>query len=194
MSEQAAQHFTSLQSFLSSIGITLTYDPDHPGGFFQNVALHQGTLIVNTLTNITIGRTLHDAGHIAIVPIQFRHLLTGSAHNKKVSAEQARYLRTHPIQISSTEEDPTCRAIIQNDDSTATAWSYAAAIAANIPTEIIFDDPEAYDGHGEEIHFMLKATAYMGINSLASMNMTCLHMLANHRKIQPFPHMLRWTN
>lgn len=194
MSEQAEKYFTSLQSFLSSIGISLTYNPEQPGGFFDDVALEKGSLIINTITNITIGRALHDAGHIAIVPIQFRHLLTGSAHNKKIRKEQTEYIKTHPIQITYMEEDPICRAIIQNDDTTATAWSYAAAIAAHIPTEIVFADPEAYDGEGEGIHRMLKETAYFGINSLASMGMTCLPMLAKHRKMQPFPHMLRWTN
>lgn len=187
--------FDRIRTFLAEkTGIDLIYDPDTKGGFFKDVLVSNGNITINRIYRITLGNALHEAGHLAIIPQRFRHLPSGNIFCDEFRKETHDYLENHRFSHENHHENPICRALLQCDDPTATAWSYAAAIAAGVPSTLPFEDPRSYKGTGIDIHAMLQTGGYLGISSLASMQMTHKKLLAKHLKRQPFPAMQRWTN
>lgn len=188
-------YFNRIRDFLASIGITVLMQPLPKKGFFSRTYISNTTIFVSENSDISLGEVLHEAGHIATMPSQFRHLIDGDIEAPEILEAIKQYLDEHfHDQLSCGLEDPTCRAIFQIDDPAATAWSYAAALECGVPTEILFCDHESFGGlkQSREIHHMLSLNAYIGINSLAASGMTCQRTAAKFLGKKPFPHMEKW--
>ncbi|MFX4404600.1 hypothetical protein ABTA52_19785, partial [Acinetobacter baumannii] len=72
-------------------------------------------------------------------------------------------------------EDPLARKIMQAGEQEAIAWSYAAAIGADINPALAFPDhPIIFDGAGPYRAVGLSIGSHIGIHGLAAAGMTRL--------------------
>ena len=162
-------------------------DQEHPDAFVPGVWLDRGKIIVNP-ERAHVGDVLHEAGHLACIPSQFRELtVPGSLPGPKLEAAVHEYCDTHPFMDAEGREDPVWRATMQMGDCEATAWAYAASKHLELSPEILFSErefgPMPYEGEGPEIWLMLDANSYMGINGLRA---------AGFCEVRTFPQMKRW--
>lgn len=165
-------------AFLQSVGIICTPEPGI-GGFLANCRLHKGTLLYDPLL-CPASNALHEAGHLAIIPSETRHLASDNLREwERAGAARMEAMidaGTHP-------DDPLIRAYMQTSDPEATAWAFAAGRAAGLDdTDIILDSE--YDGEGAAIRLGLQCTAYIGINGLRHAG-----FLDN---VRDFPKLTRW--
>ena len=71
------------------------------------------------------------------------------------------------------------------------AWSYAAALDAGIPLEVLFH-PQGYKGQNESIQYGFQSGQYIGLPMLQFLGMAYDANNANHKEKQPFPFMISW--
>lgn len=163
-------------AFLREIGLQIERG-DGTGGFVRGVRIEAGAMIYDAA--VTASNLLHEAGHIAICPGRFRHLLKGN-----LDASHAAILALAPLK-DEDPDGPLYRALIQMSDPEATAWAYAAGIATRLQPERIIEDHD-YEGEGADIRFCLRSGHYMGINGLQHAGMT------QRRGENRYPSMTRW--
>jgi len=117
--------FEKVRSFLEMIGIKIVFD-EMANGFFEHIKIAGSTIYVSeaNLCNTVVRDIIHEAGHIATVPSKFRQFIDNNVdislatHFKKWFDENADLCSAWP-------ENKTFRAMMQCDDTTAIAWSYA---------------------------------------------------------------------
>lgn len=143
--------------FLNEIGITVRLVPGATG-FAQHCEISEGA--INVDPRCRASALLHEAGHLATVPEQYRHLLSGNVGVGQKAVFNA---------VSSIAVSPGSaldRAVVQIGDGEATAWGWAAGIQIGIPESRIVRNDE-YSGEGSLIRFGLMTNNYLGINGLA---------------------------
>lgn len=149
--------FSRAISFLREIGLCVELVPGAKG-FVDGVLIVDGGLHVDP--SAPVSGLLHEAGHVAIMPAKYRHLLNGDISGG---------IKAMFDDMSLTELDPDgplYRAALQCSDPEATAWAWAAGRHLGIqPEEIILD--EEYDNDGDGIRRMLAVSQYYGINGLS---------------------------
>lgn len=156
-SNMLCRHAESAVHFLSTIGISIQVVPGAKG-FIEHVEIVDGALHVDPRCRASA--ILHDAGHVAIVPSQFRHMLSGNLH----SGTRRMFEELEQAQLE--PDSPLERAMLQIGDCEATAWGWAAGKAIGIPDRLIIQDDE-YDGEGPILRMQLNAKAYLGINGMS---------------------------
>jgi len=163
--------------FVRSIGISVSEGvaADLKGSFVPGVRIAAGGLIVDIET-VFPGDVLHEAGHLAIIPEQFRHLADGTL--RAVFNAMTQHLKDNPMAIAAWPEDRVCRGILQSGEAEAAAWQYAAAQHIGLPDEWLFP-PESFQGEPEDTLLRLKANQYFGINGLQSAGWTRVHAMGN---------------
>lgn len=143
-------------NFLNEIGLPTTF-VDGTTGFIDHCLIQEGTLRVTPYCRAS--GLLHEAGHIAICPGQYRHLFSGNViHGQRALMEAISEFDLHP-------DSPLYRAAIQSGECEATGWAWAAGKFLGIPDEFIIRDDE-YTNSGEHVRLQLSLNAYMGINGL----------------------------
>ena len=171
--------------FFESIGISTQAQPG-ANGFIPGVLIQNGTLLYD-LEVASLADLLHEAAHLAITPMEYRHLMSKGL----MSGLRAMF---DSLERDNIEPDsPLSRAIMQCSDTEATAWAYAAGIHLGVkPCDII--DAKSYDGTGYDILKALQMNAYVGINGLHHAGM-CVNGkgMAALRGTEPYPHMQRWV-
>lgn len=146
---------------LRAVGLVVEIIPGATG-FISGVRIVSGSLHVDPMCPPS--GLLHEAGHLAIVPARFRAFMDD---NLEVGIKRM----FMEIDAMGLEPDhPLQRAAMQCSDPEATAWAWAAGLAAGLAPEAIILDSE-YCGAGAEIRAMLMAGQYMGINGLAHAGM-----------------------
>lgn len=177
--------FQRASSFLQSIGIAVVVDPEAArGGFLPGLRVCGAAIIVTAADDDLAGDMMHEAGHIAVTPSLFRDQLDGNTED--IHPAMFAWLDAHPDAFGDPE-DPIARAIMQSSESEAIAWSYAAALAANIDTRLPF--LKGFGGDGLDIHHQVRHGQHLGIHGLAHGGMTDL---PRPRNAMPFPKMKRW--
>ena len=128
---------------------------DTANGFMPNIDIKDGVLLISP--NAEASDLLHEAGHLATIPENFRHLA------------QSNIAGVHKIMLGTLDnveiDSKSYFAIIQCDDSSATAWAWAVGEYLQLEPEQIIKDSE-YDGTGADIRMMLTHRQYCGINGL----------------------------
>lgn len=168
--------------FLREIGLSIQKE-DNVSGFSPGVEIRHGGLVVDPF-NVQMADLLHEAGHLAIMPGQFRHLLNGNLMDGLEQALEA---------VSGFDpESPLVRAVLQCTDPEATAWAWAAGCHLELPSEQIIRDQD-YAGSGESIRLALALRHYVGINGLDRAGLTA----ANERSayitgLTVYPSLCRW--
>lgn len=167
-------------TFLQSIGMEIDIRGG-ASGFIDGVRIENGRLLVDP--SCRASGLLHEAGHIACVPDRFRGYMSDNL------AKGMRRMMTELQQMDLEPDHPLERAAIQCSDPEATAWAWAAGIAAGLEPEQIVQDDE-YAGEGASIRMMLQANQYAGINGLAHAG-----MCKRGNWVSPevrYPNMTRW--
>ena len=163
----------NLLSFLRSNGIVVHEVETLPeSGFLESILLKNGEMYIKPEAKIS--SILHEAGHLAIIPSQFRHFASGDLHGLQSMFDA---LENEPL------DSPLMRAALQCGDTEATAWAYAVGVHLGIPEKLIIQSDE-YDGTGDEIRAMLSIGAYLGIHGLQYAGM-CTK--------REYPSLIRWV-
>lgn len=166
--------------FLHSIGLQVEIE-NGASGFIDGVRIENGVLRIDPMCRAS--SLLHEAGHLACVPSRFRSYMSDNL------AKGMRRMMNELGQMSLHPDHPLVRAAIQCGDHEATAWAWAAGIAAGLEPEQIIQDDE-YEGGGANIRMMLAVNQYAGINGLA-----CAGMCGRGTWIAPdgrYPKMTSW--
>lgn len=166
--------------FLRKIGLDVIETPGAQG-FVLGIRIVEGKLHIDP--SCAPSALLHEAAHISIVPSRFRHYLNGNLQ------AGIRRMFDDIAAMNLDPQHPIVVAALQCSDHEATAWAYAAGLAAGLkPSEIILDSE--YEGSGGEIRSMLQMSAYAGINGIA-----CAGMCLRGRQVdvsRRYPAMTTW--
>lgn len=174
-------HAEKAMAFLSSIGLDVKVVPG-ASGFIQFIDIVNGGLCVDP--KAPASGILHDAGHLAIVPSQFRAFLSGNLYAglRRIFEE---------VDLSGLETDsPLQRALLQIGDPEATAWAWAAGRSLGIPDELIIQDNEYNDG-GADVRVQLAYRGYLGINGLSHAGF-CVVRKTPYRDLPAYPELAFW--
>jgi len=170
--------------FLNGIGI-VTRQVESIEGFLPCVRIAKGEL--EFTAQCEVSDILHEAGHIATVPAQFRSYLDGD-----VSPAQRKMLQEiadaglHP-------DEPLYRAVIQCSDPEATAWGWAAAEHIGIPLEIRILDHH-FDDAGADQRMGLELGHHFGIHGLSHAGFCVTsRSMAKHTGRPLYPGLAFWT-
>lgn len=174
-------HAERAMQFLCEIGIAVQLAPG-ASGFIEHVEVVNGGLHVDP--RAPASALLHEAGHLAIVPTEFRYMLSGDldAGMEKIFQH-----------LDSLELEPDShlqRAMLQTGDAEATAWAFAAGRAIGLPDELIIQDDE-YSGEGRFIRKSLAAGAYVGINGISHAGY-CVRRATPYRPLPVYPTLAYW--
>ena len=108
--------------FLNAIGI-VTSHRSGATGFVPGVLITRGKLLFDRDIS-HVGDLLHEAGHLAVVPSQFRHLFNDDVdHGVELMFNQCRHLNP---------DDPLLVNVMQASECEATAWSWAAGVSIRL--------------------------------------------------------------
>ena len=149
---------------LAEIGIE-TREKEDAQGFLDAVYIENGVILYRP--EATASNILHEAGHLACIPAQFRSKATGDLDN--IAREMCDYVGRH-LEGGGDAEDPIVRAIMQCSDPEATAWAWAFGVHIGLEPERIIED-EDYQGDGPEVRLMVSVGMYVGINGLRAAGM-----------------------
>lgn len=173
-----------IQAFLQDKGIALHLVDSELQGFIPGVRMLDGELHVGT--NATVDGVLHEAGHLAITPKPFRHLMTGN-----LSRGQREMVDTL-TRADADIEGALSRHAMQCSDTEATAWAFAAGRALGFSDEEVILS-SSYDGEGDTIRLALSMGQYLGVNGMAAAGMCAHGLLARARGLPSYPEMLNWV-
>jgi len=105
--------------FFNAIGIHYQLEPLATSGFLPGVLIKNGTLLIDLEQLNYPGDLLHEAGHIAVMPEESRHLLNDNVNE-------------------SAGQGPA-------EEMAAIAWSWAALLHLKLPPQFLFH-PAGYKG------------------------------------------------
>jgi len=178
------QHLHKVCEFLTEIGIENSI-VEGANGHLKHVDISEGKLLIQPIC--FPGDVLHEAGHVAIMPSRWRHLLTGDIrHAIKQMFVELDGMNLHP-------DDPLSRAAIQCSDPEATAWGWAAGLYLKLPKHFIINhDPLSgdYGGEGWVVAEQLEFRSYIGINGLSHAGFCCPRIPMAGKPV--YPELARW--
>lgn len=170
-----------VMEFLHGIGLPVEIEAGSTG-FIDHVAVVNGGLRVDP--RAPASGLLHEAGHLAVVPAQFRHLMNGDLEaSMDLICSKLAHLNLEP-------DSPLDRAVMQSGETEATAWSWAAGKAIGLPDKQIIKTSE-YGGDGGNIRLALSACSYFGINGLAAAGF-CVRRRSPYRPLPVYPELAYW--
>jgi hypothetical protein len=180
----SAEHFDSIVTFLREIGLPLAVGPFGAEGFLPGITVADGGLRVDPDHLYVSGDLLHEAGHMAIVPARLRGRL---GNNLEESLRE----------LLVGDDDPLAALALHHTEPMATAWSYAALRALNLPPEVIFFAGGYRMNPEQQQRFitLLDSGNNFGIAHLANIGMTghCgIMALLQQNGLPPYPHMTKW--
>ncbi len=177
--------------FLEEIGIPVR-ETSLGNSFFNGISIEGGVIRIDhskLRRDWPLADLFHEAGHIAVTPSIFRDRIPDDADDLARLYDE--YLETHPNAFSGETEDPVARAILQSSEQEAIAWSYAAAVAANIDPRLVFPKTkDTFGGAGPSLRVQLEHGMHPGIQGLIAGGMTQSPRFK--RGTAPFPNMVRW--
>lgn len=189
MSANASRNFEQTASaaqaigFLSGIGLELVQVGSIEGeSFLEDVRVVAGAL--HYVAGAKACNLLHEAGHIAVVPARFRHLMNDDV--ELGTKEMFKQMELEGVPPGSREWE----IVLQASEVEATAWSWAAGKAAGIPDEMIIED-WCFNGEGPVTRSMLRARRHYGINGLAHAGF-CRTSESDRRPGLVYPHLNFW--
>ncbi len=171
------------------VGLPVVEVTDAVDGFLPHVRVKGGGLQVD-VAQCYPGDVLHEAGHVALIPAQFRPLAEGGL--EAVNEAMAEFLKAHPDGLLSWPENPVCRAVMQVSECEATAWQYAAAVEVGLPMTWLFP-PGSYENEGDTELLRLRHNRHMGINGLQAAQWTQVRHNP-HRPLPVYPQLAQWLS
>ena len=151
--------------FLHQIGIPAREDKLPADGFLPGLSIEEGIIIFDRAALKYPGDILHEAAHIAIVPLAERRTLNAESIGKR-----------------------PCR---ESEEMMAIAWSYAACIYLGLDPYFVFHD-DGYKGGGSYIADAFTNKYYFGLPMLQLIGLTADEKNAAGLNVGPYPHMIKW--
>ena len=155
----ALDYLPTMRAFLAEIGIPTQEVALTTETFLPGILIDNGGLLIDPARLLYPGDILHEAGHLAVTPAAERVQLAGNV------------LAGKPKQQGT-----------DGDEIVAILWSYAAARAIGMPSEIVFH-PDGYHGSSSWILDNFRQSVYPGLPLLVWMGLTTN---------EEFPAMTRW--
>lgn len=152
--------FPQIMSFLKHIEISVLFKELPNDTFLPGMQIEHGSLAVDRAKLIHVGDILHEAGHIACMAPSKRAELFADAGD-----EMGEEIASH-------------------------AWSYAAALACNVPPELVFHE-NGYKGSADWLCKLYQKGGTNGVPLLQWYDMTKMPVGDNDTEEQ-FPSMKRW--
>lgn len=150
-------------------------------GFFAGIEIRCGKLLVDP--QCPVSDLLHEAGHLAIVPGRFRHLM-----NKDLESGWAAMFEVLST-LGLPPESWLYQAALHVSDTEATAWAWAAGKRLGLAgTEIIRAGD--YDGDEDAVRYLLDSGTYEGVYGLAAAGF-CSVIQGGGNPV--FPNLAFWT-
>lgn len=172
--DKTAQYRTAIIEFFSEIGLEAKPKPG-AAGFIESTEIAGGVLFYDPDKALP-SNLLHEAGHLAVLPSQYRSWADGDLDETYPLIGDdvfRRYPADHPIMIRA----------MQSGEAETTAWAWAAGRHLGIPDDIIILDSE-YGGEGANIRLHLQLNSYLGINGLRAGGMCS--------SVRDYPKMTYW--
>lgn len=169
--------------FLSEVGIPWEW-AESVQGFLDDVEIRGGGLLIKP--GALVSNVLHEAGHLALVPGEYRHLASGGL---------SLALKTMDASTDfSNPDSAAARASIQCSDPEVTAWAYAVGVHLGLDPAIIILDHQ-YDNEGAFIRLSLGMNAYAGINGLSHAGLCAVKpgAYAEARELPGYPKLKFWV-
>lgn len=155
----ASDGHNQVVAFLRQVGLTLRrVETLNGAGFLEDVRVVSGEL--HFLPNAKACNLLHEAGHVAICPGRYRHLMSDDVE------EGARAMYEQMERDGIPPGAREWEVALQVSEAEATAWSWAAGKAAGLPDAEIIED-WCFNGEGALTRTMLASRSHYGINGLA---------------------------
>lgn len=159
--EFSSPDLARIAAAIQAIGIPVRSGVLEDDIMLPGVRIDRGALLVDEDRLLYPGDVLHEAGHIAVLP----------------PSERARIVGTLP-------ENP-------GQEMAALAWSYAMAIAFELPLEVVFHD--AFKANGPWLREVFSAGEIIGTPLLQAWEMTrLLDAPPGFEHLPVFPRMAKW--
>tara|TARA_R110001592_G_scaffold35397_1_gene120407 strand:+ start:1641 stop:2120 length:480 start_codon:yes stop_codon:yes gene_type:complete len=132
-------------SFLNGIGISTQEKRIQEPTFLPGIKIEKGILFIDRNQLKYPGDLLHEAGHIAVMTVEERTIISGNIMEHKPDNE--------------------------SDEMAAILWSYAALRHLNLTPEIVFH-PEGYKNDSQWLIENFEQSRFIGLPLLEWMGMT----------------------
>lgn len=154
-----------IADFIESIGLEIE-SVNIPGNtFLPGILVKGGRILVDEATLEYPGDILHEAGHLALASRNVRASLSGEVELPDVLMEQV--------------------------ESSAMLWSYAAILFLGLDPRIVFH-AGGYRGSSESLLFNFSLGVFLGLSVLEDAGMSVTGDNARKFAIPPYPHMIKW--
>jgi len=163
----SASELSKITSFLENIGIPVLFNEISNQTFLPGIFAHHGKLIIDLNKLKYPGDILHEAGHLAVLTPDERQSYSGNFAECKSSQNAG------------------------GDELAAIAWSYAASVFLNLPSDFVFHDA-GYKGDANFLIENFKSGKNIGLPLLQWMGLCLDNENAKKNKKRPFPYMLKW--
>lgn len=168
--------------FLTDIGLAWRWQGG-ARGFLPGIDICDGVLLVDHQARAS--DLLHEAGHLATLPGQFRH---------RAQRDIGEVQRVLLASVDFTNPDGALqRAALQCSDTEATAWAWAAGVHLGLAPQDIIGD-EDYGRSGRVVRQQLQMRQYAGIHGLAHAGFCAVRAgaYATARGLPAYPDLTRW--
>jgi len=156
--------FEKVIDFLHEIGIeTAEASLEDAACFLPGFLIKNGKILIDKSQVKQPGDLLHEAGHIAVVPLAERPFLEGENIGKRNDSDA--------------------------EEMMSIAWSYAACIYLNINPHFVFHE-QGYKGGGASIVENFETGNYFGVPVLQWLGMTTTVKDVTDQKV--YPEMIKW--
>jgi hypothetical protein len=154
-----------ITGFLDDIGIAIRRRELGDECFLPGIRLAGGALEVDEAKLSYPGDLLHEAGHLAVVPVAVRRRLTGSLDGLGLDLAE--------LEVA------------------AIPWSYAAAVHLGLDPAVVFHEG-GYRGRSAGLLATFAAGVAPGLHLLEAADLAAGPRRASALGVPPYPHMLRW--
>lgn len=176
------RYLSNAIDFLNSIGLKTTV-VEGASGFVPHCRINEGALEVDH--HCPVSDLLHEAGHLAPCPAQYRHLFSGNVGRGQKALMNA------VSGFSLPPDHSLSRAALQTGEPEATAWSWCAGLYLGVPTELIILDSD-FNGDGEVERLRLLANSHYGIQGLQHAGFCRAKESAPRKDLPVFPSLAFW--
>lgn len=131
-------------SFIEDIGIPIKEGEANDQTFLPGIEIVNGGIVYNNEKLLYPGDLLHEAGHISLVPAEFRPKTSGNMKDLDFSTD--------------------------GEEIGVLLWTYAACLHIGLPPEVVFH-PYGYKGQSEWLIEQFTAKQYIGLPLLQWMEL-----------------------
>lgn len=165
MTGENKQLLIQITAFIQSIGIPCSEGVVDEDSFLPGVDIVDGAIVYNAEKLLSPGDLLHEAGHIAVLKMEDRQLVTSPNVSGDVDEGAA--------------------------EMAAIAWSWAALKHINIPPHIVFHK-DGYKGDSENIIANFSENRFFGVSMLQWFGMTTERKSDDTHNDAIYPAMQHW--